>query len=156
MSINKQIEIYQRSINNNSLSSTYKFLLSYMNQLQQEFSKKMSGKFLTQKVLNGYLDYSYFYFSDDFLKDRKLKLGVIYNHQNNCFELWLMGTIKQSQITYWNKLKSTSWNKKETMPQWYVISVELISKPDFEDVNKITDLIIEKVPEIYSKLEKEL
>ena len=155
-SINKKVEIYQKSINYNSLSATYKFLQTYMNQLQKKFSDTLTEQFVTQKVLNGYLDYTYFYFSNDFLKQKKLKLGVIYNHHENRFELWLMGTIKQSQKHYWNQLKNTTWNNENTMPQWYVISVELIATPDFEDVNQITDLIIEKVPLTYSQLEKDL
>lgn len=155
-SINEQIAIYQKSIKENSLSETYKFLLNYMSQLQQEFSNKLSGKFSVKNVLNGYLDYTYFYFTNDLLKERKLKLGIIYNHKENYSELWLMGSVKEAQKNYWNKLKETEWNKEETMPQWYVISIELISNPNFEELNKITDLIIETIPRIYYKLEKEL
>ncbi len=93
------------------------YQINYMSQLQQEFSKKLSGKFSVKKVLNGYLDYTYFYFTNDFLKEIKLKLGIIYNHQENCFKLWLMGAVKESQKNYWKRLKDTEWNKEETMPQ---------------------------------------
>ena len=72
-SINKKVEIYQKSINDNSLSATYKFLQTYMNQLQKKFSDTLTEQFVTQKVLNGYLDYTYFYFSNDFLKQKKVK-----------------------------------------------------------------------------------
>lgn len=155
-SINKQIQIYQTSIKSNSLSSTYKFLLTYMNQLQRDFKNEMSERFITKNVLNGFLDYTYFYFTNDFLNERKLKLGIIFNHQDISFELWLMGSTKETQVKYWNKFKRTRWNKEESMPQWYIISVELISNPDFEDLSKITDSIFEQVPLIYSKLEDQL
>ena len=127
-----------------------------MNQLQRDFKNEMSERFVTKNVLNGFLDYTYFYFTNDFLNERKLKLGIIFNHQDISFELWLMGSTKETQVKYWNKFKRTRWNKEESMPQWYIISVELISNPDFEDLSKITDSIFEQVPLIYSKLEDQL
>lgn len=64
-SINNRILQYQESINNNDMPSTYKFLIDTMNQIQRNF---VLDSFSTKSVLNGYLDYTYFYFDDDFLR----------------------------------------------------------------------------------------
>ena len=154
--INQEVEKYQKIIREYSMSTTYKFLLAYMNKLQKEFNNELSHIFSVNKVLNGYLDYTYFYFTNEFLKDRKLKLAIVYNHQENCFNLWLLGTIKQSQINYWNKFKNTEWNNEESMSPWYVLSVDLISKPNFLEIEKLTELIIEESLEVYFKLRSDL
>lgn len=39
------------------------------------------------------------------------------------------------------------------MPQWYVISIELLSNPNFEELNKLTNSIVEQIPIIYAKWE---
>lgn len=145
-SINEQIQIYKNSVNNNSLSSTYKFLMDFMNQLQREFDKRIENIFIVKKVLNGYLNYTYFYFENDFFKKRNLKLAIVLNHQKMCFEIWLIGTTKKVQKKYWAKFKNTKWNKEEIMPQWYVISIELLSNPNFEELNKLTDSIVNRFP----------
>lgn len=152
----KDIEIYMNCINDNKLNETYKFLLDYMNQLQRDFSREMSDKFKTKQVLNGYLDYTYFYFTNEILQDKKLKLGIILNHQKMCFELWLMGSTKDAQIAYWNKFRNSSWSKEKEMPRWYVLSVELVSSPNFENLEKLTKNIMDETVLIYSKLEPEI
>ena len=151
---NQEIEKYRKSLVEQSLPETYKFLLEYMNQLQREFSASFIHSFVTKKVLNGYLDYTYFYFSNDLLKEKQLKLGIIFNHQKISFDLWLMGTTKESQRNYWKVFKDTEWNTEDNMPTWYIVSVDLVTHPDFENLERLSKTIIKQVPTIYSQLVK--
>lgn len=93
-SINHRISQYQESINQHDMPSTYKYLIDTMNEIQRNFKL---DSFTAKSVLNGYLDYTYFYFDDDFLRSQGLKLGLILNHQAMTFELWLMGRTKPIQ-----------------------------------------------------------
>ncbi|WP_228410337.1 DUF7000 family protein [Erysipelothrix piscisicarius] len=94
LSINQRILRYQESINKNDIPSTYKFLIDTMSVIQRNFKL---DSFTAKSVLNGYLDYTYFYFDDGFLRSKGLKLGLILNHQEMKFELWLMGRTKLIQ-----------------------------------------------------------
>ncbi|WP_323610648.1 hypothetical protein LLS04_05315 [Erysipelothrix enhydrae] len=148
-SINKRILQYQESINNNDMPSTYKFLIDTMNQIQRNF---VLDSFSTKSVLNGYLDYTYFYFDDDFLRSQGLKLGLILNHQAMAFELWLMGRTKPIQEKYWNLLKDTPLNHFDEMPQWFIVSMNLVTHPKFEDLDALTDTILKTIPIAYAQI----
>lgn len=87
--------------------------MDFMNQLQREFDKRMENIFIVKKVLNGYLDYTYFYFENDFLKERNLKLAIVLNHQKMCFEIWLIGTTKKVQKNTGLNLKILNGTKKK-------------------------------------------
>lgn len=155
-SMNRRIEIYRKRIVEDSLSSTYKFLLSYMSSLQKSFKIEMSESFSTKNLLNGYLDFSYFYFINEFLISRKLKMGIVFNHLDLTFELWLMGSTKESQIYYWDRLSNSRLNTNKAMPEWYVLSVILVIDPDFDKLNKLTSDILELVPKVYAEIEEEI
>ena len=42
-----------------------------------------------ESIVKGYMDYTYFYFTNDYLKNQKLKLGLVLNHKEMRFEIWL-------------------------------------------------------------------
>ncbi|CAM2837142.1 DUF7000 family protein [Erysipelothrix tonsillarum] len=151
-SINDQIRIYQDCITRNDLHATYKFLLDFMNQLQRNFKNNMASCFTTRNVLNGYLDYTYFYFDNDHLRSLKLKMGIVLNHKKMKFELWLMGSTKPVQLHFWNQFKDTPLNLEADMPQWYVVSVDLVKTPNFEDLSDLSDYIMKQVPLAYDQI----
>jgi hypothetical protein len=92
------------------------------------------------------MDYTYFYYTNDFLKQRKLKMGLVLNHSKMQFEIWLLGQTIPIQEKYWEYFKSTKWNKhRVTRPQYSILETTLIEKPDFNDLDKLTRQIEEKL-----------
>lgn len=57
------------------------------------------------------MDYTYFSFFNEYLKNHKLRIGIIINHEKMQFELWLMGQNASIQKEYWEIFKDTNWNK---------------------------------------------
>lgn len=147
LSINQRILRYQESINKNDIPSTYKFLIDTMSAIQRNFKL---DSFTAKSVLNGYLDYTYFYFDDGFLRSKGLKLGLILNHQEMKFELWLMGRTKPIQKKYWDVFKASSLNSLKEMPQWFIVSIDLETHPNFEDLDALTQNLLQKVPRAYA------
>lgn len=85
------------------------------------------------------MDYTYFYYTNDFLKSKKLKLGLVLNHIEMRFEIWLLGNTKAIQEKYWELLKTTKWNKdKKKMPKYSVLEAILVEDPDFNNLNALT------------------
>lgn len=80
----------------------------------------------------------YFYISNDYLKCKKLKLGLVLNHAEVNFEIWLLGQTKDVQEKYWNLLKNTKWVQGDKIPQYSVFEASLVKDPNFDDLDKLT------------------
>ncbi len=106
----------------------------------------------------GYIDFTYFYLQNDYLKDRKLKFAIVFNHQQAYFELWLLGQTKNVQVSNWKKLKGSKWVTGEVMPKYSIFEIVLLSSPDFENYRKLSKSIhtaFDSVSkEIFKTLEK--
>lgn len=79
-------------------------------------------------------------------------MGIVLNHKKMKFELWLMGSTKPVQLYFWNQLKDTPLNLEADMPQWYVVSADLVKTPNFEDLSELSDYIIKQVPLAYDHI----
>ena len=67
-----------------------------------------------------------FSFFNDYLRDKKLRFGIVLNHSKMRFELWLMGQNKEIQKRYWDMLKTSPWNQgRSTKPQYAELEIVL-------------------------------
>ena len=144
--INSCISAYQEQIRKGDIQKIYNFLLKYLMQVKASLEKSFPKEYSFGNVSPGYLDFSYFPFYNDYLRDKKLRFGIVLNHREMRFELWLMGQNKKIHERYWDVLKTSLWNEGRTMmPQYSVIETVLIDNPDFENTEKLTDDIENKV-----------
>ena len=121
--------------------------------LRTDFIKSHSDQYTFAGILHGYMDYTYFYYSNDFLKSKKLKLGLVLNHLEMRFEIWLLGNTIPNQKKYWELLKTTKWNKDTTeMPKYSILETTLVENPDFNNVNALTKQIEAKMVKVSSEI----
>ena len=137
--INARISAYQEQIKKGDMQKTYNFLLKYVMQVKASLEKSFSQAYSFGNISPGYLDFSYFPFYNAYLRERKLRFGIVLNHSEMRFELWLMGQNKKIQEEYWGSLKASSWNQgRTTMPQYALLETILIDHPDFEATDALT------------------
>lgn len=142
---NNYIAIYKQQLGNEDIQKAYAGLLKYVMTLKAHFSKKLSYKYSFGNVSPGYMDFTYFPFFDDFLRERKLRFGIVLNHKKVYFELWLMGQNIEIQKKYWDLLKTSQWNKdRTTMPKYSVLEFVLVENPDFDKLDMLTQEIEKK------------
>ena len=152
-SLNEYVALYHEELLKGKIRVAYEKLLKYMITLRGHFSRAFPVGYVFGNVSPGYMDYSYFPFYNEFLRSKKLRFGIVLNHEKMCFELWLMGQNEELQKKYWELLKSTKWNKgRIERPRYSVLEVVLVEKPDFDDL-KVLSVAVEKeaeriVPEI--------
>lgn len=155
--LNKYVSIYQSELKKGDILIAYNQLVKFVMSLRTEFIKTLSDQYAFTGIQNGYLDYTYFYYSNAFLKSKKLKFGLVLNHVEMKFEIWLLGNTKYVQKKYWEILKNTEWNKaKLEMPKYSAIEVILVENPDFNNLGKLTKQIETKMVKVSNEILKYL
>lgn len=141
-SMNEYVSIYKNQLDEGDIQVAYEHLIKYMMQLKSYFSATLNEKYSFGNVSPGYMDYTYFPFLNDYLRNKKLRFGIILNHKKMRFELWLMGQNAEIQNRYWEIVKATKWNQGvEKMPKYSVLETVLVSTPDFDDLDLLSKTI---------------
>ncbi|MCE4564405.1 hypothetical protein INQ51_08795 [Maribellus sp. CM-23] len=144
--LNKYVSIYQDQLKKGDILIAYNELVKLVMNLRTEFIKTLSDQYSFAGILHGYMDFTYFYYSNDFLKSKKLKFGLVLNHLDMRFEIWLLGNTIPIQKKYWELLKKTEWNKgKMEMPKYSILETNLVENPDFNNLDKLTEQIKTKM-----------
>ena len=117
--------------------------------LRTSFQKSFSSDYKCSGILHGYMDYTYFYYTNDFLKARKLKLALVLHHMDMQFEIWLVGNTIDIQKKYWLLLRDSSWNiEKKEMPKYAILETVIVDTPNFDDLTSLEQYIQKKVHEV--------
>lgn len=140
-SLNARIPAYKKAFASGEIQKTYQSLVGIVQNLRTEFHKMCKGEFSVANVLHGYIDFTYFYLQNDYLKKHKLKLAIVLNHQQARFELWLLGQTKDVQIDYWKKLKDAKWVNENAMPEYSIFEIVMLANPDFDNPKKLSESI---------------
>jgi hypothetical protein len=154
---NHTLALYKIQIKQGDIQKSYHYLMRYMMHLKAYFSRHLPDTFSMGNISPGYLDFTYFPFFDDFLRERKLRLGIVLNHQSLQFELWLMGQNALVQQDYWELLKTSQWNRKRTeMPKYSILEDILITDIRFNQIDKMTAEIFQEALKTTTKITDEI
>ena len=157
--LNHYVSIYKAQLDKGDILIAYNQLVKFVMQLRVNFIKNLSDQYTFTGILHGYMDYTYFYYSNAFLKTKKLKLGLVLNHLEMRFEIWLLGNTISIQKQYWNVLRDSEWNKdKKEMPKYSILEAIIEGEPDFDNLKvlseKIERLTIEASDKIVNEIKK--
>lgn len=153
---NDYISIYKSQLQQGNIQIAYKQLFEFMGFLKAYFQSKYGDQWSFGNISPGYMDYTYFPFFNEYLRNKKLRFGIILNHRQMQFELWLMGQNAEVQRRYWNLLRSTKWNEELShMPKYSILEVALVEAPDFNNfdilsaqIQKTTASVLEEIMEL--------
>lgn len=149
--ITRCLEIYKNQLAQGDIQRAYTLLTKYVAELKAKFPEQYS----TGNISFGYLDYTYFPFFNDYLRNHKLRFGIVLNHEKMRFELWLMGQNAPVQNEYWGILKNTDWNKDvKMMPKYSVLEVCLEDNFDFDNKENMTDKILNSSVSLAENIQK--
>lgn len=135
MGLNERARFYQQQLIDGQLQQTYEELVKYLHKLSHYLSKHYND-FKFGNVSPGYLDFTYFPLFNEYLRKYQLRFGIVLNHKQMRFELWLMGQNADIQQQFWQQLKTSRWNQSQTtMPKYSVLETVLVEQPDFESLD---------------------
>ncbi len=148
---------YKKQLEKGEIQKAYKGLLEYLMALRALFEKQYPDWAVPGGLYTGYMDMSYFSIIPPALKDRKLKIAVVFIHETCKFEVWLAGVNKGVQAEYWQKIKQSGWNQYKTVSTLQgadaIIEHVLIETPDFDDLDGLTKKIQEQVEKFICDVE---
>lgn len=139
--LNSRIPAYKKAFASGEIQKTYQSLVGIVQSLRTDFSRTYKSKYTVANVMHGYIDLTYFYLQNAYLKTRKLKFAIVLNHRQAHFELWLLGQTKNVQINNWQKLKGSKWVNDRAMPEYSIFEVVLLPSPDFDNFNNLSKSI---------------
>ena len=153
---------YREQLGKGAIQKAYKGLMEYIMGLRTHFKNKYPDYFISGSIYYGYMDMTYFSFTPKSLKDRGLKIAIVFIYNAFRFEVWLGGYNKQVQSKYWKLFKESDWNQyhivSTTKGVDLIVEYILVSNPDFSDLDTLTKQIergtlkfIEDVEEFLSK-----
>ena len=119
--------------------------MEYIMSLRTYLHNKYPDYNVSSNIYFGYMDMTYFSFFPDSLKNKKLKIGIVFVHETFRFEVWLFGYNKTVQKKYWKLFKESSWNKYRIVPTTKgfdsIIEHILVDNPNFSDLDNLTKQI---------------
>jgi hypothetical protein len=142
--LNKNIDEYKKQIEKGDIKKAYQGLMEYLMGLRT-YLKKTYLNHSVSGLYQGYMDMSYFTFTPETLKSRKLKVALIFVHDEARFEVWLVGFNKQVQKEYWEVFKQCNcceYRVPETTKGVLSIAEHILTdNPDFDDSDTLTTQI---------------
>ncbi len=136
---------YKKQLQKGAVQKAYQGLIDYIMGLRSYFEKKYPDFSVSGSIYSGYMDMTYFAFFPKSLKQRKLKVGIVFVHEAFRFEAWLFGYNKSIQAKYWKLLKESGWSKYRVPPTVKgvdsILEGILVETPDFSDLDALTKQI---------------
>ena len=140
-------------LKSSNLAKGYKGLMEYLMSLRTYFINQYPT-YTIGSFYQGYMDISYFPITPAPFKSLQLKFGLVYNHEKNSFEIWLLGRNKKVQQKYWELLKDQDLDKYEVSktPQDSMIDHVLVENPDFSNAEQLTKVLENKTVDFIDEI----
>lgn len=156
-SLQENMAEFRKQLEKGSIQKAYQGLLEYMLSLKNHFSNKYPDYSAPGSLYNGYMDMTYFSILPKSLKDRDLKIAIVFLYDAFRFEIWLSGKNKQVLAKYWKIINKSRWDKyKVVEPVKGVDSIvehTLVDNPDFSDLDALTKQIEQEALEFIQGIE---
>lgn len=149
-SLNNHVREYAIQLRKGHIKEAYKGIMSFISDLREYFKNKYPD-YTASALYFGYMDMTYFAFTPSALKNMKLKIAIVFLHEECQFEVWLAGKNRQIQADY-IKLLSHKDIGKYTLSQIHpgvdsIIASVIVEQPDFDDFDELKKQIEVKVVE---------
>lgn len=142
------ISEYKKQLEKGQIQKAYKGIMGFMSGLRLYLGKKHPD-FILSNLYFGYMDMTYFAFTPPELKEKKLKIAIVYLHEHGKFEIWLGGINRKIQSQFIKLLTKKDLGIYELSPALpgvdSIIEATLVEKPDFDNSLELKKQIEKKV-----------
>jgi hypothetical protein len=143
--LQEHLNEYRKQLEKGEIQQAYRGLMEYMLSLRAYFQKQYPEFDVPGNLYFGYMDMTYFAIIPLELKQRKLKVAVVFLHEAFRFEVWLSGANRQVQVDFSKLLQGKGWNKykftADPKASDSILVKVLVADPDFKNITKLTEEI---------------
>lgn len=158
-SLNHYVREYTIQLRKRQIQKAYKGIMTFMSALIT-YMESRHPDYVASSLYYGYMDMTYFAFTPFDLKNKKLKIAIVYLHEQGRFEVWLGGNNRKIQAEYIELMSHENTGKyklSQVLPGVdSIIESTIIEQPDFdhpedlkmqiereiiEFINDITDIL---------------
>jgi len=133
---------FRKQLEKGAIQKAYQGLMQYMLGLKSHFDSQYPDLSVSGSMYPGYMDMTYFSIFPKSLKDRELKIAVVFVYDAFQFQVWLSGRNQQVLAKYWKIFTASGWDQYKIAPQgkWAdsILEHVLVDNPDFGDVEALT------------------
>jgi hypothetical protein len=159
MDINNDcIKELHTQLQNGKIQIGYKAILEYLLYLQSYLKKKYKDYDFPGTLYHGYLDMSYFALIPATLKEKRLKIAIVFNYEAFKFELWLSGYnkgIQKRYLEYFKDKKIKNYFIPETI-QGYDSILEDHIEIERIDIKETTEVLEERINKFIKTIEESI
>ena len=139
---------FKKQLEKGMIQKAYQGLLEYMIALKNHFSNKYPENSVSGSLYSGYMDMTYFSIFPKSLKERDLKIAIVFVYDSFRFEIWLSGKNKQVLAKYWEIINQGGWHKYKVVEPAkgvdFVLEHVLVDNPDFSDLDAFNKTLSSK------------
>lgn len=133
---------YKRQMEKGVIQKAYQGLMKYILDLRTYFQNQYPDFFISGSIYYGYMDMTYFSFFPESLRQRNLKIAIVFIHETSRFEVWLAAKNKRVQSEYWKLIKESGWDKYTLVTSVKgfdsILEQVIVKNPDFRDLDRLT------------------
>lgn len=153
----ESMETFRRLLDAGSVQASYRALLSFMAGLRQHFGKRL-GDSAVSSLYQGQMDITYFALFPPALRERNLKIGIVFNYDAFRFEAWLLGRNRQAQRQCWDLVKGSAWPGCRVVAPakgaFSILECDLASDFDLDDAARLTARIERRARDFIDRIER--
>jgi len=146
-SLAHHVQEYTKQLSQGHIKKAYRGIMTFMSDLKSYLEKKYP-EYTTGSLYFGYMDMTYFAFTPSALKNLKLKIAIVYLHEECKFEVWLAGNNRKIQadfIEFLSRKNIGKYTLSTVQPGVDSIIVStIVETPDFSDLDALKKKIEEK------------
>lgn len=141
-SLQENMVEFRKQLEKGAIQKAYQGLMQYMMSLKNYFSNQYPDFSVSGSIYYGYMDMTYFSVFPRALKERDLKIAIVFVFDSFRFEVWLSGRNQKVLANYWKIFTDSGWDRCKIAPQgkWTDSILEniLVDNPDFSDLEALT------------------
>ena len=157
--LNQLISDYTCNLKQGEVQIAYKVIMEFISKLRGNFVKRYPDCDISS-IYQGYMDMSYFSISSELLKQKGLKIAIVYLHEKGYFEVWLSARNREISKQYYSEFHDKIFDGitifHDINNQDAIIESALTLSPNFEEQELLTDIIVQGVEQFITTVNNHL